>query len=85
MFVERHDVRFENHFTFDIGKMHFSVINIDIGVMFSKRFLVIEFCIVSVHQIYTKIHTSFFGTLVHNVQYSRKFAYLLPSRSRNVQ
>ena len=57
----------------------------DIVAMFSKCFLVIEFCIVSVHQIYTKVHTSFFGTLVRNVQYSRKFAYLLPSRSRNVQ
>ena len=31
------------------------------------------------------VHTFFIGTLVHNVQYSRKFASLLPSRSRNVQ
>ena len=31
--------------------------------MFSKCFLVIEFCIVSVHQIYTKVHTSFLADL----------------------
>ena len=57
----------------------------DIVAMFSKCFLVIEFCIVSVHQICTKIHIFFIDTLVRNVQYSRKFVCLLPSRSRNVQ
>ena len=31
--------------------------------MFSKCFLVIEFCIVSVHQIYTKVHTFFLAHL----------------------